>query len=349
MDGGIERSDKMTRGMNNVPRNAWYVVAGIEELGEPLLSRRIANIPLVLFRTGDGEAIALHDRCPHRLMPLSLGKRIDDEIQCLYHGLQFDRSGRCTKIPTQDAISKALAVRRYPLIEKSPFIWVWVGEEGKEDPSLIPNTERVRPHYSQIFHFCYPIKSDFLLMHENLMDTSHPTYLHAGYFDDGQLVRSPFKVETERNVVRLIREVGLHIPGEGTTRFFNLDPGKPVYQTTITETHAPSLNVILYRFSYPDRPERAPIEYIALAPISPSGPRLCYHFVASCTSWPLAPSKEMNAMIAKIIEGDQLALEAIEERRDEMQPGDSEVHIRADAASLKLRRLIQSMAEHEHR
>lgn len=341
------KPNQMTRGMRTAPRNAWYVVAGIDELGDRLLSRRIVDIPVVLYRTAGGKPVALLDRCAHRLMPLSLGNRIGDEIQCLYHGIQYDPSGRCTKIPSQKAIPEAMRTRRFALAERPPFVWIWMGDEENPDPALIPDPARVKADYSQVFHFCYPIKSDFLLMHENLMDTSHPTFLHAGYFDDGQLSGAPTKVETLGNVVRLTRNIGVHVPGPGTTAFFNLDPGRPVCQTTISETHAPSLSVIIYQFTYPDEPSRAMIEFIALAPITPSSERECYHFVASCASWPLTASEEFNNGIAGIIKGDQLALEAIETRRDDLTRGETEVHIRADNASLHLRRLIRSMVKEE--
>jgi phenylpropionate dioxygenase-like ring-hydroxylating dioxygenase large terminal subunit len=338
---------EITRGMNTAPRNAWYVVAGSEEIGERLLTRRVLDIPVVLYRTAAGEPVALLDRCAHRLMPLSLGNRIGDEIQCLYHGVQYAASGKCTKIPTQKTIPEAMCVKRFELVERAPFVWIWMGDEAKMDPATIPDPGRIKSHYSRIFHFCYPIKSDFLLLHENLMDTSHPTFLHAGYFDDGQLTGAPMKLDAHGNIVRLTRNVGVHVPGRGTTAFFNLDPGKPVHQVTITETHAPALNVIVYQFTYPDQPEREMIEFIALAPITPASERECYHFVASFTSWPQKASKEMNDGVAAIIKGDQLALEAIEMRRDDLKRGEAEVHIMADRASLTLRRLICSMAEKE--
>jgi len=338
---------RIVRGMNTAPRNAWYVVAGSEEVGEKLLARRVLDTPVVLYRTAAGEPVALLDRCAHRLMPLSLGNRIGDEIQCLYHGIQYAASGKCTKIPTQKAIPEAMRVKRFPLVERSPFVWIWLGDESRMDAARIPDPGRIKPHYSRIFHFCYPIKSDFLLMHENLMDTSHPTFLHAGYFDDGQLAGAPMKLETEGNIVRLTRDVGVHVPGPGTAAFFRLEPGRPVHQTTITETHAPALNVIVYQFRYPDESEREMTEFIALAPITPSGERECYHFVASFTSWPQQGSAEMNEGVAGIIKGDQLALEAIEVRRDGLAHGGAEVHIRADRASLALRQLICDMAEKE--
>ncbi len=67
-------------------RNNWYLAAWAEELGRdadaPLLARTILGEPLVLYRTSAGEPVALLDRCPHRLLPLSKGDRVGDPIQC---------------------------------------------------------------------------------------------------------------------------------------------------------------------------------------------------------------------------------------------------------------------------
>ena len=339
--------NRITRGLVNAPRNAWYAVAGSEELGSGLLSRRVMDIPLVLYRTMAGEPVALHDRCAHRLMALSLGIRLGDEIQCRYHGIQYSASGACTRIPTQKSIPANMVVRRYPVADRFPFTWIWMGDADKADPTLIPSTNRIKPGYSHFFQLCYPIKSDYLLMVENLLDTSHPTYLHAGYFDDGQLIGARVSVEAEGNVVRLIRDVGVHVPGPGTTAFYRLDPGKPVHQVTTVELIAPSLNIVHYQFTYENQPERPSVDFVVLAPITPSGPRDCYHFVASAYSWHQEPTPEINNQLREIIRGDQLALESIELRRDELDADESEVHIRADDAALKARALIRAMAEAE--
>ena len=60
--------------MHEFLRNVWYMAAWAEEVGEGLLSRRIAGRKLVLFRAADGTPVALEDRCPHRFAPLSLGQ-----------------------------------------------------------------------------------------------------------------------------------------------------------------------------------------------------------------------------------------------------------------------------------
>ena len=47
-------------------RNAWYIGAWADELGDKPLARRICGDPVVLFRDGSGKAAALADRCCHR-------------------------------------------------------------------------------------------------------------------------------------------------------------------------------------------------------------------------------------------------------------------------------------------
>ncbi len=53
-----------------------------------------------MYRDSVGTVRALANRCPHRRLPLSMGRVIPDGLQCGYHGWTFDgATGRCTLIP----------------------------------------------------------------------------------------------------------------------------------------------------------------------------------------------------------------------------------------------------------
>src|SRR5437868_1009177 len=100
-------------------RNAWYAAAWEHELpSDKLLARRILNEPIVLYRTSDGGIAALADRCPHRFAPLHAGKIVDgDRVQCGYHGLEFDKSGACSRNPHGTGNIPARArVKSYPAV-----------------------------------------------------------------------------------------------------------------------------------------------------------------------------------------------------------------------------------------
>ena len=108
-------------------RNAWYIAAWADEVGgDQPLARRICNEPIVLFRDGAGRVGALTDRCCHRAAPLSMGSVVEEGIQCGYHGLVIDGSGRCVRIPGQKQIPADARVRSYPAIEKDQMVWVWM-------------------------------------------------------------------------------------------------------------------------------------------------------------------------------------------------------------------------------
>jgi phenylpropionate dioxygenase-like ring-hydroxylating dioxygenase large terminal subunit len=74
-------------------RNSWYVAAWDREVTRGLLARTLLGEPVVLFRKGNGEAVALEDRCCHRHLPLSMGRLEGDELRCGYHGLLFNSFG----------------------------------------------------------------------------------------------------------------------------------------------------------------------------------------------------------------------------------------------------------------
>jgi nitrite reductase/ring-hydroxylating ferredoxin subunit len=70
--------------------NVWTMVALGRELSPnkplPLV---VAGERVLLFRDIAGAPAALIDRCPHRGVPLSLGRVERSEIQCPFHGWRF--------------------------------------------------------------------------------------------------------------------------------------------------------------------------------------------------------------------------------------------------------------------
>lgn len=160
--------------------NCWYAAGWSEELktGE-LLSRRIADLPLVFFRKQDGEVAAIADACPHRFAPLSLGKQIGDVVQCPYHGLQFSSEGKCVRNPHELGNLPTATVPAYSVVDRYSVVWIWIGDEPA-DPSLINEEfafleDPSRSHVRGKFH----VKANYLLMLDNLMDISHALYLHG--------------------------------------------------------------------------------------------------------------------------------------------------------------------------
>lgn len=162
--------------------NCWYAAAWAHEVPSgKKLARTFLEKPIVIYRGESGQFIALDDRCCHRAAPLSLGRIEGDCIRCMYHGMKYDANGICVEIPGQDRIASTHKVRKYPLVEKSHLLWIWMGDpdlanqddildyEPLADDNWVGHPEPEYLHYD----------ANWLLIVDNLADFSHLAFVHA--------------------------------------------------------------------------------------------------------------------------------------------------------------------------
>lgn len=160
-------------------KNCWYVAGWASEVGEStFLARTILEVPVVLWRDSQGSVIAFEDRCCHRGAPLSKGRREDDCVRCMYHGLKFDASGVCVEIPGQERIPPTMRVKTFPAVQRSKWIWIWMGEPDRADPELIPDTHWLDdPGWRSLEGYTH-YHTNYLLIADNLLDLAHLPYVH---------------------------------------------------------------------------------------------------------------------------------------------------------------------------
>lgn len=160
-------------------KNCWYVGAWSHELAAGnVIGRTIIGEPVALYRTQEGALHAVADRCPHRWVPLSLGRVEGDALRCGYHGLVFGPDGRCQHIPGADRIVPGANVRTFPVEERDSWLWVWMGDPARADPALIPsafglNDPRWTMRADQIDY-----AANYMLINDNLLDLSHVDFVH---------------------------------------------------------------------------------------------------------------------------------------------------------------------------
>lgn len=79
----------------------WWPIALASEIGRHPGAFRLGSRDLAVYRDLRGVVRAVDDSCPHRRLPLSMGRITEDgHLQCAYHGWCFDgATGKCTKIP----------------------------------------------------------------------------------------------------------------------------------------------------------------------------------------------------------------------------------------------------------
>jgi vanillate monooxygenase len=159
-------------------KNYWYVAAWSREIESRPLGRILLDQPVVLFRKSDGTIAALEDRCAHRGYPLHRGRIVADFIECGYHGLTFDASGLCTRIPGQAQIPPGANMRSYPVVEQWGFAWIWMGDPSLANTSSIIDWPLLGDPAWEIRGEHLHVKCDYKLIIDNLLDLSHLTYVH---------------------------------------------------------------------------------------------------------------------------------------------------------------------------
>lgn len=226
--------------------NAWYVAGWSAELDEgQLLPRTFLERPVVLFRDESGQAGALTDMCAHRFAPLSRGKTVDGHVQCGYHGLRFDRSGACVFSPqTPDRPPPNAKVHAYPTVERQTLIWIWMGNPALADPALIPDYPILAdPALTPVTGYSL-INGHYMLVVDNLMDLSHPEFLHTGSLGSPANSTAQYTVEVKGS--RAVRSNRWFDAGPIPPAFEQRYPssGKPVQHWANMRWEAPS-NLVL--------------------------------------------------------------------------------------------------------
>ena len=186
--------------------NQWYVAGWDFEIDRQPLARTICGRRVMFYRRFDRSVVAMHDACPHRLLPLSMGIKEGDNIRCRYHGLLLDSHGACLEMPIKtDPPNPAIAARIYPTVERYRFVWIWIGEPEKADPALLPDFWPCEHPEWTFDGGYYPIRCDYRLLIDNLMDLTHETYVHEGSIGQPELMEAPIETTVEGEDVYVTR------------------------------------------------------------------------------------------------------------------------------------------------
>lgn len=185
-------------------KNIWYVAANAFELDDQaVVARTICNEKVALWRNSNNSIAAILDRCPHRFVPLSMGNRVDDTLQCGYHGLRFDGTGACVEAPHDDDSQKERAcIKGYPVVERHKMIWIWLGDAELADPALIPDFGFMDDDEKYTIVQGYSLlRGNYQLISDNLLDLSHIHYLHPGIHAGSNFEDFTNKVKKEGDTI----------------------------------------------------------------------------------------------------------------------------------------------------
>jgi chlorophyllide a oxygenase len=177
-------------------KNHWFAVAFVSKLGkDTMIPFDLFGQAWVLFRDQDGKPACILDECAHRACPLSVGRVVDGQAECPYHGWRFNSKGECTKMPST-VLCRGVAVSALPCAEQDGFVWVWPGWEAPTLP--LPTFTRPPEGYRIHTEIEVEVPVEHGLLVENLLDLAHAPFTHTTTFARGWPVPDAVKFHASR-------------------------------------------------------------------------------------------------------------------------------------------------------
>src|SRR4051812_2537801 len=339
--------------LSDWPRNCWYAAAYDVELKRELLGRRIGDHSLVMYRREDGQPVALENACWHRLMPLSEGKIEGDNVACGYHGLVYNPEGRCVFMPSQKTINPAARVRRYPVVEKHRFVWVWTGDPALADPDLIPdlhwNDDPGWAGDGKLIH----LECGYKLIVDNLMDLTHETFVHGASIGQRSIAEVPFEVShgpSAATVSRWMADVDPPPFWKMQLEWKRGEPSGQVDRWQIIHFQAPStvaidVGVAPTGTGAPEGDRSEGVNGFVLNTMTPETPGSCHYFWAFVRNYRLGDQR-ITTLIREGVSGvfaeDEDVLAAQQRAIDE-HPEKDFYNLNIDSGAMWARRMIDTM------
>jgi vanillate O-demethylase monooxygenase subunit len=343
--------------MPTCPLDAWYVAAWDHEVARTPVARTVAGKPIVLYRSTSGSPVALADACWHRLAPLSLGVLVgEDQIQCPYHGIRYDGSGRCTFMPAQETINPSAVVAAFPVVERYRYLWVWPGDPSRADPALVPDL-----HWNSDPGWAgdgatIPLNCDYRLVLDNLMDLTHEEFVHANSIGSDISVAGFDSAHTDRTatITRWMRNIEPPPFWARNLRDVHPDYRGPVDRWQIITFEAPStisidVGVAKAGTGAPEGDRSQGVNGYVLNTITPRTETTCdYHwaFARNYLTADQSITTRLRDGVARLFQEDVRMLEA-QQRAIAANPGHEFYNLNIDAGSMWVRRILQRLIDAE--
>lgn len=314
----------------------WYPVALVREVGETPLKAMLLDQPLVIYRGDDGAIVVAPDRCPHRGVPLSMGRANGKGVECPYHGLTFGAGGRCVHVPAQPqrAIPAQFHLETYPAVERYGLVWTCLDPENAEPA---PGAIMDMPHWDEAGF--QQIVCPWIDIHgyagrqiEGFLDVAHFAFIHAESFADPDNAHVPdyrptrtehgFEAEYWSTVANYPKGIDKAPPGFRWLRHFRC--------------HAPFTATLEVHFPGQDRL----VIFNAASPVSARETRLFVPIARNFdTDQPVQGVYDFNR---QVFEEDAAMVEAQWPAHVPLDPL-AEAHLAADMSSMFYRRALKDM------
>ncbi len=319
-------------------RRYWHPVMFADELGDEPRPATLLDEAIVVVRMGGGVS-AFRDLCVHRGTALSLGKLVEGQLRCAYHGWTYDADGVCTRIPARHGgvIPSRARLHRYRAEERCGLVWVCLDEPELPVPTYAEHDD---PSSRVVKIPTYDWSCGAARRIENFVDFSHFPFVHEGILGTPDRPEVPDH-EVVRDETTLRFELGVEeVP----------NPVKGDDLRTGSVRREPSLYVVAMPFTvYLNQPLPDGRHFVLFMASCPVGRRRTRSFSFCARNYDLDPARdgEFVSFQEVILEQDRVVVES---QRPEELPVDlsAELHIRGvDRVSIEYRKWLGEIAAAE--
>jgi vanillate O-demethylase monooxygenase subunit len=235
-------------------------------------------------------------------------------------------------------------VRSYPLVEKDGWLWVWTGNPELADERAVPDTHWMNdPAWATVTHtVLFECRHD--LIHDNLLDLTHESFLHLSTVGDDYIYKCPVTVEVEGTVVtadRLMPAVQappLYAQTMGTEGLYD--------RFHATEFHVPSYHVLHSGITGQGRPRAEGYLIKVLNGITPVDATTTWYYYAFARNFAVddeLATKELESGLATVLQEDADALRLQEIGMQSRPESERDVLIGQDAGVAKARKILATL------
>ena len=335
-DGDLPRGCTFDAADWHILASHYYPVANIRDLEAGPISAKLLDERLVVYRAG-GQVVVAQELCPHRGVPLSMGKYEAGLLVCPYHGLRFGADGQCKAIPSHpsSAVPPKLNLKTYPAVEKYGLVWTCLrplAPLSETSISAMPHWDEAG--FQQIVCPPFDLAAFAGRQVEGFLDVAHLSFVHSATFaDPSNTLVPPYPTEKTKT--------GFEVPYRSTMRNY-YDPSGAAPDPDGFEwlrhfrVHLPFTATL--EIYFPD--DTRLVVMNAASPVSARKTRLFSPITRNFDTD--APVEDVYAFNLRIFEEDRLMTEA---QMPECLPLDPrlEAHIPADRSSIAYRSGLREM------
>jgi phenylpropionate dioxygenase-like ring-hydroxylating dioxygenase large terminal subunit len=292
-------------------------------------------------------AVDLADPAGGELPPWTPGAHID--IVCGYHGCVYDPLGNCIKVPSQPMVPVQAFVQAFPVVERAPFVWIWLGDplaaSLRNPPSLPWQTGSDWVASLEVSH----VDANFLLLHEHYLDLTHMFVVHPETIPPGITDLPPMEdVEVSETSVSYYRDLPPAPLAEWERQATRLAADGRYRRSEQGRFVSPALHAGRYTIHGDDGSTYDHLRTQAFTPETPTSTHVFLQVARNYSPERGVLSGFLHAMFSRMAVRDRQILEVIEaQRRNAEALGAREVNVIADRAATRARKIVHGMVADE--